>query len=75
MTVGMKDPLRDDTLILMQRMTESQVDCKCYVFSHLRHGYMSTEALVKESKVAVNHSLNSLKEMIAQSKSTRTDSI
>ena len=32
MTVGSKDPLLDDTLILMQRMTESKVDCKCILY-------------------------------------------
>jgi len=41
-TVGMKDPLRDESLLLMQRMTESNIDCKCYIFQHLRHGYLST---------------------------------
>ncbi len=32
MTVGTKDPLYDDTLLLMQKMVESKVDCECVVY-------------------------------------------
>lgn len=30
--VGTKDPLRDESLILMQKMTESGIDCYCELY-------------------------------------------
>lgn len=40
-TVGTKDPLRDESLLFMQKMTEAGIDCECRLFQGLRHGFMS----------------------------------
>lgn len=31
-TAGMTDPLLDDSLIMMQKMSESNIDCKCVIY-------------------------------------------
>jgi hormone-sensitive lipase len=46
-TAGSKDPLYDDSLVLMQRMVESDIDCECIVYEELSHGYLSTDLFVK----------------------------
>lgn len=66
--VGSKDPLRDESLMMMQRMVESGVKCKCYIFEHLRHAIFSCEKLIQEGSEALKHSVIAFKEMIEQSK-------
>jgi acetyl esterase/lipase len=40
--VGLKDPLRDECLLLMERMTKSGIDCECRILQGFRHGFMNT---------------------------------
>lgn len=52
----------------MQRMIESRVPCKMYLFDHLRHAFLSTERLMKESNDAFKHSIDAFKQLVKRSK-------
>ena len=64
-TVGTKDPLCDDALILMQKMVSSKIDCKCILYEELSHGYMNTEKIIEESEKTVKQSIELWRELIA----------
>ncbi len=46
-TVGSKDPLLDDALLLMQKMVESKIDCECIIYEELFHGYLFCGSMVE----------------------------
>ena len=62
--MGSLDPLRDETLVLLQRMVEARVKCKLVVFEGLRHALYSTQAYMKESKTALEESLALFHELV-----------
>eukprot|EP00340_Litonotus_pictus_P012464 CAMPEP_0170537616 /NCGR_PEP_ID=MMETSP0209-20121228/102821_1 /TAXON_ID=665100 ORGANISM="Litonotus pictus, Strain P1" /NCGR_SAMPLE_ID=MMETSP0209 /ASSEMBLY_ACC=CAM_ASM_000301 /LENGTH=113 /DNA_ID=CAMNT_0010839149 /DNA_START=1426 /DNA_END=1764 /DNA_ORIENTATION=+ len=39
--VGSKDPLRDDSLRLLERMVSLRKDCKLFEFEHFPHGFLN----------------------------------
>ena len=63
-TVGDCDPLYDDSLTLMQKMVESNIDCECIVYEGFSHGYLSTNLLIKESGKTIEHSIDHLRKLI-----------
>jgi len=46
---------------MMEKMTNSDVDCKLIVYEDLTHGYMNTAKIIDESKKAVDQSIDHLK--------------
>jgi hypothetical protein len=47
---------------------EAKVDCKCYLLSGLKHGYLNSELLILSSKGVADNSGNILKELIKATK-------
>lgn len=60
-SVGELDPLYDDSLILMQKLSESNVECHCRVYKQLSHGYMSIGFMVAECDQTIVDSIEDLK--------------
>ena len=67
-TVGTKDPLRDDSLMLMQKMVHSNIDCRCILYEEHSHGYMNTDKIIEESLKPVKQSIDHWKELFASLK-------
>lgn len=65
MTVGTKDPLCDDTLMMMEKMVKSNVDCRCILYEDLSHGYLNTEKMIEASEKPVKDSIEHWKELIS----------
>jgi hormone-sensitive lipase len=63
-TVGTKDPLYDDSLMLMQKMVDSNVNCRCIVYEDMSHGYLNTELIIDEAKKTVKQSILHLTELL-----------
>ncbi len=59
--IGTDDALRDESLNLMQKMIESNVECKCTLISPLRHGYLNLESIIPSSRGVVANSVRLLK--------------
>lgn len=54
----------DDSLLLMQKMRESNIDCKCRVYKDISHGFLSTDMMVSECALTLRDSIKDLKELI-----------
>jgi hormone-sensitive lipase len=55
--VGAKDPLFDDSLKIMARMVESDVNCECQVYTDLSHGFLNLEFAVPDCKKTIDDSI------------------
>jgi hormone-sensitive lipase len=62
--VGNHDPLFDDSLILMQRMVESNIDCECIVYDKFSHGFLNIGFMVKESNKTITNSIAHWKKLM-----------
>ena len=60
----MKDPLRDESLLLMEKLNKSGIDCECTILQGFRHGFMNTDQHIRQSSIPFNISVNIVKEMI-----------
>jgi hypothetical protein len=54
----------DDSLLLMQKMRESNIDSKCRVYKDISHGFLSTDMMVSECALTLRDSIKDLKELI-----------
>jgi acetyl esterase/lipase len=59
-SVGLEDPLLDDSLLLMQKMVESKIDCRCVCYEGFSHGFFNTEFIVEESSKTIKDSIKHL---------------
>ena len=62
--MGEKDPLFDDSFCLLERMVVGGVNVKAKVFEGMSHGLLSLEMVVPQCGIAIDHSIEQLRELL-----------
>jgi acetyl esterase/lipase len=53
LSVGKKDPLYDDSILLMEKLNKIGVESKCRVYPEFSHGFLSTDFIINECDKAL----------------------
>lgn len=54
---GRKDPLFDDSIRLLERLTKDGIDSKMLLYKDFSHGFMSMDQILPGCKLAIKDSI------------------
>jgi acetyl esterase/lipase len=54
---GTKDPLFDDSIRLLERLTRDKINCKLLLYKDFSHGFMSMDQVLPGCKRAIDDSI------------------